>query len=110
MSNFTWKPSVGVTLSRSPKLRTATYGDGYEMNSPKGLNSNLKNWDLTFAKLDKYDADAIMSFLDAAGGYLSFQWLDLDGQLLRYRCADYQRTYEDEDSFSIRAKFMQVVG
>lgn len=110
MSTFTWKPSTGASVSNEPRIKEAKFGDGYIQRMPDGINNDPKSWNLTFSKLDKYDADQLYAFLRAAKGSIPFTWVDLDGETLQYVCPTYSRDYADEDVFNITARFNQTFG
>ena len=104
---FVWQPDLNAARSKTLKIKTAQFGDGYAQRAPDGLNSNVDGWDLNFDNITDIEADQIMLFLDTLNGVRSFKWKNPDGVLRRYTCADYGRTYVNTDNNTVRAKFVQ---
>jgi phage-related protein len=72
-SVFTWIPS-DAARTVSPAVYSARFGDGYEQNTPRGLNYLPQSWDLQFKCPSSTVADAILAFLNTQGGTAKFQW------------------------------------
>ena len=72
-STFAWIPSDAVR-SVKPSVYAAKFGDGFEQNTPTGINFSPESWDLQFKCRNSAVADAITAFLAAQGGYQKFQW------------------------------------
>ena len=73
MNTFTWIAADAVR-SVKPAVYCAKFGDGYEQNAPAGLNFLPETWELQFKCRSPADADAILAFLVAQGGWQKFQW------------------------------------
>ena len=73
MALFTWIASDAVRSSK-PSVYSARMGDGYEQNTPTGINFAPETWELQFKCRSANVADAILGFLKAQGGYQKFQW------------------------------------
>lgn len=69
---FTWDP-ISATCSVKPNVYNSPFGDGYEQNSPKGINWIQETWSLQF-RLNEIYAEELLSFLKSQGGYLKFTW------------------------------------
>jgi len=104
---FTWRATYGASAPRKPKVRENTFGDGYVQSTKNGIANNLASWDLSFNNLDPATALAIDTFLGIQGGAEPFFWTDPDGVTLKYVCKEWSRSFEDEDTQAIRAKFEQ---
>lgn len=108
MATFTWTPSFEATESSKPRVRKTELGDGYEQRVRFGLNTNPKEWDLTFAERTDTERDEISAFLDARGGSESFDWTTPRGVTAKFVCEDWQVTLRACNFNTIRAKFRQV--
>ena len=73
MAVFNWIAS-DAARSIKPSVYSAKMGDGYEQNTPTGLNFLPETWELQFKCRTGAIADAILAFLKAQGGYQKFQW------------------------------------
>lgn len=71
METFTFAPNWGMKLSKEPKVKTITFGDGYEQRLKQGLNHNLRSYSLTFSG-DINQMQQIEAFLDRHEGYKAF--------------------------------------
>jgi phage-related protein len=108
MATFTWTPSFEATESSRPRARVARFGDGYEQRLRFGLNTDPKEWDLTFSERTDTERDQISDFLEARGAVESFDWTPPRGTAGKYVCEDWQITLRACNLNTIRAKFREV--
>lgn len=108
MATFTYTPSFEATESSAPRVRKFQAGDGYEQRVRFGLNTNPKEWTLTFANRTDTERDNIVAFLDARAGVESFDWTPPRGTAGKYVCSEWQVTLSNCNNNQIQAKFMQV--
>ena len=94
-----------------PALFTAKFGDGYEQNTPQGLNFKPEKWTLQFRFQSRADGDAMQDFLDSYGAYQAFTWRSPRGpNPIRVLCQDWTDTSKPGAVFSLQATFRQVFG
>jgi phage-related protein len=110
MATFTYTPEYPPTEVSKPRVRKAALGDGYEQRVRFGLNTDLKEWQLTFNARDNTETTAIRDFFQARGGVESFTWTPplwsaVAGQ---YVCEEWQITAEAHNINNITATFRQV--
>lgn len=109
MATFTWIPQT-AQKGKEPKVRAASFGDGYSQRVGAGINNATASWSLTFSRTTS-DIDAIEAFLDARNGAESFDWTDPDGNSIKALCPSWARTPNaGMASASISATFRQVFG
>ena len=108
MATFTYTPSFEATESSKPRVRKFQAGDGYEQRVRFGLNTDPKEWSLTFANRTDTERDDITAFLDARGGYESFDWTSPRGIAGKYVCEEWQVTLSNCNNNQIQATFRQV--
>jgi phage-related protein len=108
MATFTYTPSFEATESSKPRVRRFQAGDGYEQRVRFGLNTDPKEWSLTFANRDDTERDNITAFLDARGGHESFDWTPPRGSAGKYVCEEWQVTLSNCNNNQIQATFRQV--
>tara|TARA_B100000902_G_scaffold382069_1_gene419310 strand:- start:3033 stop:3431 length:399 start_codon:yes stop_codon:yes gene_type:complete len=110
------------TLSRSskPKVRTATFGDGYEQRIADGLNSIEETYSLTFNNRTKAEADDIIAFFDSNKGVSSFSFTYPDSNsgtndsagnpvtTIKVVCDTYNLRYTNDDFYGVNASFRRV--
>lgn len=110
MATFTWIPSNGSSVSRTPKVNRAKFGDGYEQRSLNGINTNPRMWQVMFSSRETAEADQIASFLNARGGVESFDWTPSDGVAGKFLCVSWTDAYDSAGYRSINATFEEVFG
>lgn len=108
MATFTYTPSFEATESSQPRVRKTAFGDGYEQRVTFGLRRDPKEWTLVFANRTDAERDNITSFLEARGGYESFDWTPPRGTAGKYVCESWQVTLSNCNNNQIRATFRQV--
>lgn len=110
MATFpSYKPTYSATKRSDPKIRTASFGDGYQQRIAFGLNQNPKSWALTFNVAEE-DADIIEAFLDArASDCESFDWTPPDSAVsYKWVCPSWTREMFDLSRSRIDVTFNQV--
>lgn len=108
MATFTWTPSFEATEASRPRVRRFEAGDGYEQRIRFGLNTDPKEWDLTFSERDDAERDEITAFLDARGAAESFDWITPRGIAGKFVCDEWQVTLRACNFNTIKARFRQV--
>lgn len=108
MATFTWTPSFEATESSRPRVRQTSFGDGYEHRIRFGLNTDPKEWQLTFSERSDAERDEITAFLDARGGSEAFTWTTPRGLVGKFVCSEWQVTLRACNFNNIRATFRQV--
>lgn len=108
MATFTYTPSFEATEASKPRAQKFQAGDGYEQRIRFGLNTDPKEWSLTFANRDDIERDAIADFLEARGGVESFDWTTPRGIAGKFVCEEWQVTLSNCNNNQIRATFREV--
>lgn len=73
MATFTYIPTYAVNMSITPRILRTPFGDGYSQRVGDGLNTQRQEWSVEFVS-DTTTINAIETFLEATGGYDSFDW------------------------------------
>lgn len=108
MATFTYTPSFEATEASKPRVRRFQAGDGYEQRVRFGLNTDPKEWSLTFANRTDSERDDITAFFDARGAYESFDWTPPRGSAGKYVCEEWQVTLSSCNNNQIQATFREV--
>jgi phage-related protein len=108
MATFTWVPDYEAVEVSRPRVRKTQLGSGYEQRVTFGLNSNLKEWQLSFSERTDTEREQIMSFLNARNATESFDWTPPRGTAGKYVCEEWQTTLRRCNLNTIRATFRQV--
>lgn len=108
MATFTYTPSFEATESSQPRVRKFQAGDGYEQRVRFGLNTDPKEWSLTFANRTDTERENIVGFLEARGGVESFDWTPPRGGAGKFVCEEWQVTLSNCNNNQIQAKFREV--
>lgn len=67
-------PVAGATNQTEARILKATFGDGYAQRSADGINTVVEKYDLTWENISREEAEVIIAFFKARGGYESFEW------------------------------------
>ena len=108
MATFTYTPSFEATESSKPRVRKFQAGSGYEQRIRFGLNTDPKEWTLTFSNRTDTERDNILAFLEARAGVESFDWSPPRGTAGKYVCEEWQATLSNCNNNQIRATFREV--
>lgn len=107
METFTFKPNWGMSLTKSPKVKTLSFGDGYEQRLQQGLNHNLRQYSLTFSGTPQH-INKIENFLDKHAGYKAFFWTPTGSSTGKFKCEKW--SMEQSESFSrLSCEFKEVI-
>jgi len=108
MATFTYTPSFDATESSKPRARKFAAGDGYEQRIRFGLNTDPKEWPLTFAERTDAERDGILAFFETHAGVTSFDWTSPRGIAGKYVCEEWQLNMRSYNFNTIKATFKQV--
>lgn len=108
MPAFSYVPSFEATESSKPRVRRFQAGDGYEQRVRFGLNTDPKEWQLTFLNRTDAERDNIVGFLEARSGVESFDWTPPRGSAGKYVCEEWQATLLNCNNNTVNATFRQV--
>lgn len=109
MAVFTWNPEYGASVERKPRVKTVSFGDGYEQRARDGINTNPAKWTLQFNMRDNTETDEIMTFLDLRGSSEAFDWTPPnEATTIRVVCRSWNKTLNKFNLNSISASFEEV--
>lgn len=108
MATFTYTPSFEATESSKPQAHKFQAGDGYEARIRFGLNTDAKEWSLTFSERTDTERDNILAFFEARAAVESFDWIPPRGVAGKYVCEEWQVTMRSYNFNTIQATFRQV--
>ena len=105
---FIWSPTVeGFGGDTTLRVRKAGFGDGYTQRAADGLNNRVPSYSLRFVgKADKISA--ILAFLDAHAGAVSFFWTPPLRAQGRFVCEKYTEPVKNGNVYTITAQFEQT--
>lgn len=106
-------PDKSATISNTPKLAKAVFGDGYEQRARKGINSMQTTYSVTFSNRTLSEAQELSRFFDEVLGVSAFNFTLPGDALDDYRttsvvCDDYSRTMDYNNYHTITATFRRV--
>lgn len=108
MATFTYIPSYPAQAPREPRIRSARYGDGYEMRAEDGINSFAEVWELQFMGRDTTEGDGIDTFLKTHKGSIPFDWTTPRGVAAQFICRNWTYSLDKGNNVNITARFEQV--
>lgn len=109
MTTFTFSPKYGAALTKTPRVRAAQFGDGYQQRVGDGINLIPRSWSLNFEG-SKADIDAIDLFLATESGITSFNWTPPTGATGKWLCSDWSPSINEFDNWVLNANFQEVFG
>ena len=65
-------PDRSMAKTSTPRVLSATFGDGYEQRIADGINTLMETYNLHFKTRTSTDIDDIVAFLDAQKGVSKF--------------------------------------
>ncbi len=105
-----WVPTAS-SRSMPPRLFSAKFGDGYQQNTPTGINFQLETWQLNFQFAVRADRDAWFAYLENLGGYQAFSWRSPPGpNPIRVLCQKWSDITKPSGPIITQATFDQVFG
>ena len=107
LATFTWNPDLGATRDMMPAVKPTSFGDGYEVRIPIGINTNRRKWTVTFPR--NYEESApIDAFLENCGGTQAFIWTDPKGDTNVYVCRSWKWVQKEFGVYVVSGVFEQV--
>jgi len=109
-------PDRSMAKASTPRVLTASFGDGYEQRIADGINTLNETYSLTFATRLKADIDDIVAFLDGKKGVSSFVLTLPDtnnttrtGERdVKVVTTNYSTTYAYDDFYSLSVSLKRV--
>jgi len=108
MPTFAYTPSFEAQQLSQPRTRKVQFGDGYQQRLRFGLNTDPKEWSLTFSNRTDAERDNIIAFLQARAGVESFDWTPPQGTAGKFICEKWDLGLSNCNNNQIRATFTQV--
>lgn len=109
MATFTYTPDFGARVAIKPRVRVASFGDGYEQRQAIGINARNDTWDLQFQRRSNTEAQAIMDFLAARNAVEAFDWTPPnESTAIRVVCREWNKTLERFNLNTVSAQFIRV--
>lgn len=109
MATFTYTPDWNARVAVKPRVRTVTFGDGYEQRQSDGINTRTETWDLRFQNRDDTEAGLIEQFFDLRAGVESFYWTPPNELTpIVVVCREWNKTFDRYNLNTISAQFVRV--
>lgn len=107
METFTWAADWGIAQTAEPTTYKVSFGDGYEQRGAKGLNADLRTYELAFTgTVEKINA--IDNFLKDKAGYKAFNWTPYAENGGIFKCETWKKSYKT-GYLTLTATFKEVV-
>ena len=107
-------PDKQLSRSTTPKVKIATFGDGYEQRLQDGINSLGEIYSVSFVTRTKEDIDDIVYFFNTKRGVVSFDFTIPDSNsvggeaTIKVVCDNYSQKYDYDEFYSCTANFRRV--
>jgi phage-related protein len=110
---FDFDVQASPTATVSFATLDAQFGDGYSQSAADGINNKAQSWSIRIRGLKgadcvpSVDMQAAYEFLDAHGGWKSFQWTTPEGYTGLFLCKNYG-WQKDGDVRTLNGNFVEV--
>lgn len=107
-------PDKGFTVSNTPRVHLATFGDGYEHRIADGINNLQQTFSVSFTTRPKAEIDDIVDFFEGKGAITSFDYTLADSnssgneRTIKVVCSDWSQTWAFDNFYSLTANFRRV--
>lgn len=102
-------PEYGTEMKMKARVLEMKFGDGYSQRAADGINPQETTFPLVFNNLSSSDANTILTFLEARGGYDAFSWTPpRTTTSLKWICREWSWKPEAGDLVTISATFERV--
>ena len=106
-------PDKQLGRTSAPRVKLASFGDGYEQRLRDGINSLSESYSLSFETRKKEEIDDIVAFFDTKRGVVSFNFTIPDSnaggeKTILVVCDNYSQTYDYDEYYSCTANFRRV--
>lgn len=101
-------PSYPIDKQAEPRIKRASFGDGYSQQAPDGINYNLYTWNLSWDVLTSDEKTTIENFLINQKGYITFEWTDPSSTVYKVKCPSWTVTNFEPSLYKITATFKQA--
>lgn len=100
-------PDYGLKQGGQFRVKTVSFGDGYEQRMPDGLNTTKRTWSLKWSLLSRDQKNVLIDFLYEMKGAYSFLWNVPDSdEAYRVVCKKMPSwTVDDYGIYSVSAEF-----
>ncbi|MDL2285076.1 phage tail protein [Oxalobacter sp. OttesenSCG-928-P03] len=106
MKTFDWFPDIDGQQEIRPSVNVTKFGDGYEHRAAVGINTQKRNWTLTFNR-SREEVKEIEQFLREHNAVSAFTWRTPLGDSGRYVCRSWKVTSK-KGMLSLSCTFEQV--
>ena len=116
MPSYLTFPTVAIApdqykIDYISKVKTVGYGDGYTSESPDGINSVSRIFNVGWSNIPEDNKDTIEDFIVARGGFQTFLWTDpvsLTNFKVKCRLSDLSASWVSGDQWNVSVVFKQV--
>lgn len=100
-------PNYGLTAVGSFTRDITSFGDGYELRRPNGMQPYRRGWDVRWSSISKSQRDTLRDFLVAQRGVYAFSWqLPGESEVLSVVCpAPPVVSYDSYNLYTLTATF-----
>jgi len=108
-------PDKSLSRASTPRVLTASFGDGYEQRIVDGINNINETFSISFQNRSKAEIDDITAFFVSKGGVTSFDYTIPDSNVspsyettVKVVCDSWNTVYVQTDCYTCTANFRRV--
>lgn len=107
-------PDKGLTRTLKHKVRTQSFGDGYEYRIVDGINSLQEKFNVVFRTRTKEEITEISDYLSSTKNVLAFNLVVPSTttagaeETVKVICEDFDISYDYTDFYSLQARLKRV--
>lgn len=100
-------PDWGLTEEPEASVNKVSFGDGYELRRPAGINHIRDKWDLSWSFLELEQAESTYNWLRERLSLTAFLWEHPDGRQIKVVCTAVRLGHNNYNDDVLSASFVQ---
>lgn len=101
-------PDWGLAKGAQKDVNATSFGDGYALRRPKGINHKRRIWSgLLWSNLSGEDALALYTFLEEKSELTPFNWVTPEEGTVRVTCRNPSLTQVDVEYTEVSVQFIE---
>jgi phage-related protein len=103
-------PDLPITVTPEYKMNEVTFGDGYALSAPNGINARTDKVVLNWTDINKTEFDILIAFFTAHAPATPFRYTPPNGTQRVFKCSQWSYTQTSAGHYSAQATLIQFHG
>lgn len=100
-------PDWGLADQTQDDIYQVSFGDGYQLRQPAGINHQRRIYDLNWGALTPAVAKSTYEWLKPKKGVEAFLWAHPDGYTVKVLCTNIKLVQSEYDNSTLAATFVE---